>query len=294
MAEEYYALFNVREITNAATLTIPRAKALHDAVARQRDFEVVQLLQHAAGGTSKLECIVVEVECDDIPPKNAVGINYRERLALCVPDDPKQLIEVLALRKDFPILMHQNQGVPDAPASLCLYFEPPTTVMRTWTPQSFLRRIQWWLEKSARGELHPADQPVEHLFFATPYELVLPWNFAELRKRQAHRFAIARGSERPNGGFTCFLEAVPKDTAIKIGSAVPIELTLPPVLHGFVERDPATLSQLADILSRRGIDLIAALRTALQDRVGEAGVTASSDDKFTVLLLHIPVTTQPP
>ena len=35
--------------------------------------------------------------------------------------------------------------------------------MRTWTPEAFLRRIQWWLEKSARGELHAADQPVEHL-----------------------------------------------------------------------------------------------------------------------------------
>lgn len=289
MAEEYHELVNVSEIADAATLTIPRAKALYDAVARQRDYKVIQLLQHSVGDAPKLECIVVEVECDGVPPKNTVGIDYCERLALCVSDDPKQLIEVLALRKDFPILMHQNQGVPDAPASLCLYFEPTATVMRTWTPQSFLRRIQWWLEKSARGELHPADQPVEHLFFATPYELVLPWNFAELRKSQAHRFVIARGPERPNGGFTCFLEAVPKDAAIKVGTAVPIELTLPPVVHGFVERDPATLGQLADILSRRGIDLIAALRTALQGRVGEAGVATSADDRSTVLLLHIPI-----
>ncbi|PMY02127.1 hypothetical protein C1X54_35380, partial [Pseudomonas sp. GW460-13] len=98
-----------------------------------------------------------------------------------VPADANELIEVLALRQDFPVLVHQNQGVPGAPASLCLYFEPRAAVMRTWTPQAFLRRIQWWLEKSARGELHPADQPVEHLFFASKYELVLPWHLDKLQ-----------------------------------------------------------------------------------------------------------------
>ncbi|BAO28297.1 ThiF family adenylyltransferase [Sulfuritalea hydrogenivorans] len=289
MAEEYHELVNVSEVQDAESLTIPRARALLDAVTRQRDYEVVQLLQHAEGSTAKLECLIVEVECDGVPPKNTYGINYRERLALCVPDNPKQLVEVLALRKDFPILMHQNQGVPGAPASLCLHFEPTATVMRTWTPQSFLRRIQWWLEKSARGELHPADQPVEHLFFATKYELVLPWNLVELRESPLHRFVIARSPERPDKGFTCFLEAIPKDTAPKTGTAAPIELVLPPVVHGFVERDPANLGQLADILSRRGTDFVSALRTAMQERVGDAGVAVSAEDSWTVVLLHVPV-----
>jgi hypothetical protein len=289
MAGEYHELVNVVEIADAAALTIPRARLLHDAVARQRDFTIVQLLQFGKDDAPKLECIVVDVECDGVPPKNSVGIQYRERLALCVSDDPKLLVEVLALRKDFPVLMHQNQGVPGAVASLCLYFEPVAAVMRTWTPQSFLRRIQWWLEKSARRELHPADQPVEHLFFATQYELVLPWNLPALRKSAEHRFVIARGPERPGGGFTCFLKAVPKDASVKIGTTAPIELVLPPIVHGFVERDPATLGQLADILSRRGIELLPILRATLQARVGDKGVAVSADDKSTVVLLHIPL-----
>ena len=289
MAEGYHELTNVSALADEVGLTIPRAKTLFDVVSRQRDYAVVQLLQHCDDGTPKLEYIVVEVECDGVPPKNGVGINYRERLALCVSDDPKQLIEVLAMRKDFPVLMHQNQGILDVPASLCLYFESAAAVMRTWTPQSFLRRIQWWLEKSARGELHPTDQPVEHLFFATRYELVLPWNLSTLRKSAEHRFVIAQGPERPDAGFTCFLEAVPKDAAVKTGTAAPIELVLQPILHGFVERDPATLGQLADILSRRGIDLLPSLRAALQARVGAKGVVASADDKCTIILLHIPI-----
>jgi hypothetical protein len=185
MAETYHELPNVAEIKDADALTIVRAKALLEAVQRQRDYSLVQLLRHPADCVLTHECLIVEVECDGVPPKNPVGIQYRERLALCVPNDPRKLIEVLALRPDFPIMMHENQGIVGAPASLCLYFEPAAAVMRTWTPPTFLRRIQWWLEKSARGELHPADQPVEQLFFASKYELVLPWNLAELRKNPA-------------------------------------------------------------------------------------------------------------
>ena len=289
MADDYHELANVIEVADAAALTIPRARLLHAAVVRQRDYSIVQLLQHSEGDAPKLECLVVDIECDGVPPKNGVGINYRERLALCVSDDPKQLVLVLALRKDFPILMHQNQGIAGAPASLCLYFESVAAVMRTWTPQNFLRRIQWWLEKSARGELHPADQPVEHLFFATPYELVLPWNLAALHENAEVRFILARGPDRPNGGFTCFLEAVSKDSPVKAGTATLIELTLPPIVHGFVESAPATLGQLADILSGRDVELLPALSSALQVRVGTKGVAASAEDKCTVILLRIPI-----
>lgn len=288
MPDAYHELANVVEVKDASELTIPRAKALFGAVQRQRDYSLVQILRHPVDGDPTLECLVVEVECDDVPPKNPVGIRYRERLALCVPNDPKRLIEVLALRQDFPILMHQNQGVPGTPASLCLYFEPAGAVMRTWTPEAFLRRIQWWLEKSARGELHAADQPVEHLFFASKYELVLPWNLTELRKDPALRFAIVLRHERPDGGFTCFMEPIAK-TAPRVKTTKHIELALPPIVHGLVERDPVTLGQLADVLARREVDLIGPLREALQADIDEAGTTASADDKGTIILLHIPI-----
>jgi integrative and conjugative element protein (TIGR02256 family) len=287
MAETYHELVNVTEV-DAEALTIPRARALVDALRHQRDYSLVQLLRHTVDDELRLECLLVEVECDGVPPKNVFDIHYRERLALCVPRDPKRLVEVLALRQDFPILIHQNQGVLGGPASLCLYFEPTAAVLRTWTPPRFLRRIQWWLEKTARGELHAADQPVENLFFATKFELVLPWNLAELRKSTTHRFVVARGPNRPDGGFTCFLEAIPKGES-KPDTAAHVELELPPIVQGFVERDPATLGGLADILARHEIDLLAELRLSLQERVGDAGAAAAANDTWTVVLLHIPV-----
>src|SRR5690606_36342589 len=68
-----------------------------------------------------------------------------------------------------------------------------------------------------------------------------------------------------------------------------IELTLPPIVHGFVERDPATLGQLADLLEQREVNLIGPLRTALQDEVGQAGIAAADSDQGLVILLHIPM-----
>lgn len=156
------------------------------------DYALVQLLARDIPGVGRLEVLVVDVECDGVPSRNAAGIQYRERLALLVPEDNKAQVEVLSLRKSFPVLMHQNHGTRDGAASLCLYFEPTPTVLRTWTPQRFLRRIQWWLEQSAKGELHPADQPVEHLFFASKFELVLPWNIDALRSA-GEKMAVFRG-----------------------------------------------------------------------------------------------------
>lgn len=288
MVDAYHELENVAEVGNVDALTIPRVRTLLNAIHRQRDYSLIQILRHPVDDAPKIEILIVDVECDEVPKNNPIGIRYRERLALCVPNDHNKLIDVLALRQDFPILMHQNQGVRGAPASLCLYFEPPAAVMRTWTPAAFLRRIQWWLEKSARGELHPADQPVEQLFFASKYELVLPWNLAELRTNPALRFVVVQRQERPDQGFTCFLEAVPKDTP-KLKTTSHIELTLSPIVHGFVEYDPVTLGQLADFLTHREVDLTAPLRAALQERVDEAGAVATADDNGTVILLHIPI-----
>jgi integrative and conjugative element protein (TIGR02256 family) len=285
----FHELANVEEVQDSTALIIPRARAVLDAARRHRDYEVVRLLRHRVDGDVQIEVLVVDVTCDAVPPRNLPGIQYRERLALCVPADSARLVEVLALRKDFPMLLHQNQSAPMAPASLCLYFEPPLSVLRTWTPQKFLRRIQWWLEQSAREALHPADQPVEQLFFVTPYELVLPWNFEALRQRPAQRFCVRLGPKRPNDGVTFFVVPAPDDVKPEKGTVAPINLTLPPILHGRVERDPTTLGELADALSARGVDVLTMLQEVVLTRVGAQGADAAADDPFTVVLLHVPI-----
>ncbi len=234
--EEFYQLTGFSDVAAPQDLTLHRAQALLAAVRAAADYELVQLQSSTMHDGTRTEVLVVDVECDGVPSRNPAGIQYRERLALLVPQDQSALVEVLALRKSFPVLMHQNYGTRDWAASLCLYFESTPTVMRTWTPQRFLRRIQWWLEQSAKGELHPADQPVEHLFFASKFELVLPWNLDSLRSAGGAKMAVERSQVRPDGGGTFFLKHVGNGNSVQKGLASPIELTLPPVVQGFVER----------------------------------------------------------
>lgn len=288
MSAVFYELTGFSDAARPDELTLQRAQTLFVAVRDAADFRLVQLMTRTMPDGGRIEALVVDVECDGVPSRNTAGIQYRERLALLVSKDPAVLVEVLALRKSFPVLMHQNHGTRDGAASLCLYFEPPPTVMRTWTPQRFLRRIQWWLEKSAKGELHPADQPVEHLFFASPFELVLPWNLEVLHRDGGVRMSIARTEVRPDGGCTFFLEAISAG-GVPTSLASHIELTLPPVVQGFIERDPTTLGDLADLLASRGVALLPSLVSTLSAGVGSAGVPAGAESSFVVIILHIPM-----
>lgn len=288
MESEFYDLSNLAELSDGSELVIPRARVLHAALRRERDYELVEIRRRKAGGAVTLEWLVIDVECDGVPPRNGPGIRYRERLALCISANEKVLVEVLALRRDFPTLIHQNQTPAGAPASLCLYFEPAAAVLRTWTPQKFLRRIQWWLEQSARGTLHPADQPVEQLFFATKNELVLPWNFDELR-RGKQRLIVRRAVERPDGGETYFLFPAPETGPPMEGAVTSIEIGLPGVVHGRVERDATTLGELADALASRGADLLSPLRAEVEARVGEHGIAAAKDQLLTIIIVYFAV-----
>lgn len=286
MEPQFHALGDAKEIAGT-DLTLSRAKALHDAVRHHRDFDLVGVFQRKATPEATAgEIIVADVSCDGVPPSNAADIAFTERLALCVPEDPSRLVEVLALRVGFPLLMHQNSVLPGRPPSLCLYQEPPRSVARTWTAASLLKRIQVWLEGSARGTLHAADQPVEQLFFVSPFELVLPWNFELLLADNKTKFWVVRGPERPGKGDTFFLEGSAERKAERTASLV--SLTLPAVVHGRVESDFGTIGQLADGLSARGVHLLNELTREIEARVG-AGIAVGQDEPATVLLMRVPI-----
>ncbi len=292
MSEEYFELERATVIDDPRELIIPRVLALFDAIRHHRDFNLIGLSRLPQKEGDPFECLIVEVTCDGVPPKNAYGLQYREQIALLVRPERGEVPQVLSLRKSFPRLAHQNRVALGSPAHLCLYFEPTSAVLRTWTPELFLRRIQWWFEKNARGELHLSDQPLDHLFFSSKYELVVPWNFDELRKTNSE-FIIAQGEARTDGGVTYFL--VPKNAATsgKITTAISIEVTLPSVVNGAVEIDPATLGQLSDMLQARGVELLPLLVPKFRELVNEKGASSRVDKPFTVILMHIPICREP-
>lgn len=290
MSEEYHELANAIEVSEESDFRFSRSRALVRAIEKNRDYSIVRLQRRQ---DCDVEYVVADVQTDKVPPNNRYGIRFTERLAFCIPTNPKQLIDVRAIRKDFPTLLHQNQTIPGEAPSLCLYFEPAISVMRTWTPQNFLRRVQWWLEKTAKGELHPADQPVEQLFFVSKYELVLPWNFDELLNDSQRAFRVVLRVKRPDDGGTFFLEDRQHNEETGGVLAGFIELNMPPVVHGVIERPPVTLGQLHDQLHERGIDMLAPLKEVLKGRVGSEGALVSSDNPHTIFLLHVPLCRKP-
>ncbi len=287
MSDEYFELPHCIELGGENELRQTRSIAIREAIRSHRDFTFIKAAAFKFNDEIFGEIIYVDIECDEIPPNNPIGINFRERLAIFVPQNSLDLIEVYALRKTFPITVHQNMRVRGFPMSLCLYFEPPMSVARSWTAQKFLRRIQWWLEKSAKNELHPSDQPVENLFFITPFELILPWDFDQLRADNAVNFTVGRGEARHDGGITFFME---KTGANRLGQLTSyINIDLPPVVHGTVERPSQTLGELTDILAHRDIDLLQHIKDEIRKKVPQAGVIKSVDTDRTIIILHVPL-----
>lgn len=272
-------------LADAGALVVPRAVALQTAIDRHRDFTPVGWMKFPPRDGMAREALLVDVECDGVPKYNTYGLLYRERLAIVVTDDRQELPTVYALRKGFPRLAHQHQEPDGSPAQLCLYFEPPETVLRTWTPQQFLRRIQWWMEKNARGELHLADQPLDRLFFASKFELVLPWNFEALTQAGT-RFMLVRGEARSDGGVTRFLAPRSDDAS---ATGILVEATMSVMRAGAVEVNPATLGQLENLLALHGGSLLPNLIPQLQGLVDAHGKSVRTDKLFTVILLHIPL-----
>lgn len=286
---DYYPLPNADEINSPNDLIFSRSLALVSAIENYRDTELLSLWQHSYEGDRQSEFLVIEIECDRVPPKNPFGIGYRERLALEVPQDSGKLVHVWALRKAFPILMHQNDSPSDGPVNLCLYFESTASVLRTWTPQAFLRRMKWWLEASSRGELHPAEQVVEQLFFTSPYELILPWNYEQLREQGSTDFEIRGNAQRPDNGISFFLAEKAKNDSKQQRLIALLDIHAPPIVHGKIERSPKTLGELSSGLDERGVSLMKLLREKTNSLTGSDGTPLSAQAPLTIILIHFPI-----
>jgi len=265
------------------------SRRLLEACHRHPDVDVVELGQ--AGFTDGSHADVIVVDCGDgrVPSRNIAGIKNRERLALVYRPSLHIPYEVRALRNGFPVTLHQDSVHAGEPPLLCLYFEPWAAVERSWTPQRHLERILWWLRETAVGTLHRGDQPLERLYFTTPYQIVLPPDFHERAADPGLVLGLG-GGPNPGGqpkvirGFFWPKGREQKDEAIFADS---LTLTLPPVLHGPVERYPYTLSGLHDQLTARGSELICSLRKYIESSVPDDGIPAVQKD-ITLLVLSIP------
>jgi len=266
VSADYHSMGEVLPDLSPDCLEYADSRRLLAACHQHPDFEVVELRRLVGNGDAGQGEIVdgIVVECCDgrVPSRNPVGIKNRERLLLL--HGPRLLTphEVRALRVNFPVTPHQNHVPPGEPASLCLYFEPWSAIERTWTAAKHLQRILWWLHETALGTLHRSDQPVEGLYFVSPYQIVLPADFNVRLANQSEIFRLIGVGSRDN---VILLRGIfmPKNVAVKTDINVSgldfVVVELPPTAATRIERYPATLGALHDQLLNRGSEFIVSL-----------------------------------
>lgn len=236
----------------------------------------------------KTQTIVADFADGTFDAENSAGINRVERLSITYNPESDFFWEVKALRKDFPITLHQYHVMENEPCSLCLYFEPWYTIERSWTPELFLNRIFWWLRETANGTIHGDDQPLEQLFFSSPYNIILPDNYfnEEVTKQKSISFTLIE-NDAAKAKTLIGEYAINSSDNKPFCVIVPVALT--PLENGPVEDYPYTLGQLQALLENRGAGILESLKNSVLDKVTGNGISNDSRGKeFVLLLIGVP------
>ena len=164
--------------------------------------------------------------------------------------------------------------------SLCLFEEAYSEQRLHWTAAAYLRQLHGWLSKTARGELHQEDQPLEPFLFGAVKKVILPSEVFEIDCLDGPQSLSLCAIPR-NGGssFTLLASQKEPNNSPRIGqpcSALVVETQ--PQTHRGLRSQPERLSELQEFLLAMGLDLLDALRSNLttwvseQDPEGEAHV----------------------
>ena len=219
------------------------------------------------------------------PQRPLVSIRKTEPIAVVFSDDD-QSYSVLALRPDFPDTDHQNIIPEGIPCSLCIDERPFQEARLTWTPAEMLQRISTWFTKTAHGELHNENQPIDPLFIGSDIQIVIPRNISD------------KGEDKPTEFFGFFNEGGSdrvvimkklEDVGEKFssqGRIAAVSYTVKPEKMQRLRCAPTTLKGLADMLEERGINLFADLKNRFESWAG----TSDQNDKQLSSMLSIIVT----
>ncbi|WP_337153697.1 Mov34/MPN/PAD-1 family protein [Pseudomonas protegens] len=214
------------------------------------------------------EFIVIDAGDGTVDAGNKAGIRRRERLAIGINPNYRVPVVVYTLRKDFPLLSHQHPPSIGGARVLCLYDSTWSTVERSWTPQRFIARMFWWLRESAMLRLHRDDQPLEQLFYMSPYQLILPSNYPDYAKAGSGTLTIFKVDE----GDSLILRAEPSQPGDQSKSVRMVPVMVKPVGATTLAGFPETLGKLQDQLVSWGSDLYNDLYDTVYDAI-EGGIS---------------------
>lgn len=230
--------------------------------------------------------VIVDIGDGTFDSANMVGIHRVERLALILKSGIEFSCEVRALREDFPFTSHQNHVATGEPRSLCLYFETWSSVERTWTPQSFLNRICWWLRNAAEGTLHHSNQPLEQLFFNSANCFILPEDYLEKLDNHASQLEFECIKPKDIDYATYLGKYIEKGKKKELLKCIIAPVSLDSFEHGVVEEFPATLGELDQKIRGRGSNMLDSLMSVIKNTVDALnGISLETNSKQLILLV---------
>lgn len=256
----------------------PQTRALLKALQACPYTDVREIRKDKLGEGSN-EYIVIDAGDGTVDSGNPAGIRRRERLAVGVNPTYRVPVVVYTLRKDFPVLSHQHPPSPGGARVLCLYDRAWSTVERTWTPERFIARMFWWLRESALLKLHRDDQPLEQLFYMSPYQLILPSNYTDYVKSDSNTLTIYK----VDVGDSIILKADPTQAGDQSKTVRMVSMIVNPVGSPTLAGYPETLGDLEDQLVCWGSELYESLYSSVYDAV-EGGVSAAPAQSQGILI----------
>jgi len=241
-------------VVDAADLKVTRAREFAAFVTVRPELGVTLVESRCC---ERAESLVVEMR---VPvgqqPKNR--ILRRERLLIAFDPANVSWPTVYPLRDDFPaVVPHLNIPEHGFPPTICVSELAYREVRREWSPPFYIGLLRGWLERTAKGDLHGADQPVEP-FLLHPFgtlivshrllsAAVVPDEHYFVRHVVDGMYRMVRDDEDVSG----------------LRRVALLLVTTPVLVHGRIPSVPENLADLARMIDVEQFSLVARVKEHL-------------------------------
>ncbi len=235
------------------------------------------------GGVLAGETVVLEVDVE-VGQVTAADIRDREAVSITFGNADDDWPEVLALRDDFPVVLHTNIRPFDTPKSLCLYEARFLDSRSSWTTVSIVERIREWLRDTAANELHRDDQPVEQLFLVTPNCIILPSSFEFQLDVNAQNLRLQYFDWQTWGQILLCREGMGNAAFAGQPGYTLFSFVSPTLTQAAIRREPRSLGDLQHIFAAEGTDFL----TELRGKVAALEASSPNPAATPVVLISFP------
>lgn len=219
----------------------------------------IDLIECRRDGENDVVVLGIEPE---VPQRPVNDIARHEQLAVYFDHTDRKHQRVLALRRTFPRVMHTNVTPANSPVELCLYEIPYSELRLQWTAARFMHQLFGWLMKTARGELHNEDQPLEQLFIGVHDRIILPRSCSTDSSVEP---LVVRNLYANNNGLVLIATALKESVAYKEQpSFTLLTYKAVPRSHGAIQTLPRTLSEFVGYLGEEGESFLEWLASKLK------------------------------